>query len=47
MAFVGIGTSGGEVRWPLVREMMAAWLVTLPIAAVLAGATYVVLARLP
>jgi len=45
-AIVGIGIRGGEVRWKLVREMMAAWLVTLPIAAVLAGATYAVLARL-
>jgi len=45
-AIVGIGIRGGEVRWTLVREMMAAWLVTLPIAAVLAGATYAVLARL-
>jgi PiT family inorganic phosphate transporter len=46
-AIVGIGIRGGEVRWKLVREMMAAWLVTLPIAAVLAGATYAVLTRLP
>jgi len=46
-AIVGIGIRGGEVRWTLVREMMAAWLVTLPIAALLAGATYGVLARLP
>ena len=45
-AIVGIGIRGGEVRWKLVREMMAAWLVTLPIAAVLAGAAYAGLARL-
>jgi len=45
-AIVGIGIRSGEVRWKLVREMMTAWLVTLPVAAVLAGATYAVLARL-
>src|SRR5437667_4933382 len=45
-AIVGIGIRGGEVRWKLVREMMAAWRVTLPIAAVLAGAAYAGLARL-
>jgi PiT family inorganic phosphate transporter len=44
-AIVGLGIRGGEVRWSLVREIMTAWLVTLPIAAVLAGATYAVLAH--
>ncbi len=43
-AIVGIGMRGGEVRWKVVREMLIAWLVTLPVAAVLAGATYAVLA---
>ena len=42
-AIIGIGIGKGEVRWKLVREMLVAWLVTLPIAAVLAGATYAVL----
>lgn len=44
-AIVGLGIRGGEVRWRLVREIMTAWLVTLPVAAVVAGATYVLLAR--
>jgi PiT family inorganic phosphate transporter len=42
-AIVGIGIGAGEVHWKLVRGMLVAWLVTLPIAAVLAGATYAVL----
>jgi PiT family inorganic phosphate transporter len=42
-AIIGIGIGAGDVRWKLVRGMLVAWLVTLPIAAVLAGATYAVL----
>jgi PiT family inorganic phosphate transporter len=42
-AIVGIGIGAGEVHWKLVRGMLVAWLVTLPIAGVLAGATYAVL----
>lgn len=44
-AIVGIGMKEGEVHWGLVRGMLLAWLVTLPIAAVLAGAAYAGLAR--
>jgi PiT family inorganic phosphate transporter len=43
-AIVGIGMNGREVRWELVRGMLLAWVVTLPIAAVLAGAAYAALA---
>jgi PiT family inorganic phosphate transporter len=34
-----------EVRWTTVRDMVLAWIVTLPIAAVLACLAYLVLIR--
>lgn len=42
-AIIGIGIGSGETRWKPVRGMLVAWLVTLPIAALLAGITYAVL----
>lgn len=39
-AIVGIGLHRSDVRWKLVRELLLAWLVTVPVAAVLAGAAY-------
>jgi len=39
-AIVGIGTRTRDMRWKVVREMLLAWLVTLPVAAALAGVTY-------
>lgn len=44
-AIVGVGIHGGAVQWKLVRGMLLAWLVTLPVAAVVAGATYAALGR--
>src|SRR3989449_5378795 len=47
-AIIGIGLLKGlrAVRWATVRDMVLAWLVTLPVSALLAGLAYVVLSRL-
>jgi PiT family inorganic phosphate transporter len=39
-AIVGIGAArgGSELRWKTVRDVLAAWIVTLPVAAILGGA---------
>ncbi len=46
-AIVGIGLRRGarSVRWSTVREMLLAWLVTLPAAALAAGAAFFLLSR--
>lgn len=46
-AIVGIGVLKGlqSVRWATVRDMVLAWIVTLPAAGILAGLAYVVLTR--
>ena len=43
-AIVGIGMHRREVRWRLLREILLAWLVTLPVAAALAALAYGLLA---
>lgn len=43
-AVIAVGMHRREVGWKLVREMLLAWLVTVPVAAVLAGAVYAVIA---
>jgi PiT family inorganic phosphate transporter len=47
-AIIGIGLhrGSGTVRWGTVREMAIAWLVTLPVAALVAAASYALLSRL-
>jgi PiT family inorganic phosphate transporter len=47
-AIIGIGMLKGlkAVRWTTVRDMVLAWIVTLPVAALLAALAYVVLSRL-
>jgi PiT family inorganic phosphate transporter len=47
-AIIGIGMLKGlkAVRWTTVRDMVLAWIVTLPAAALLAALAYVVLSRL-
>ena len=47
-AIIGIGLLKGlkAVRWTTVRDMVLAWIVTLPVAGLLAGLAYVVLSRL-
>lgn len=42
-AIVGIGLHRSDVRWKLVRELLLAWVVTVPVAAVLAGVAYTVI----
>ena len=48
-AIIGIGLLKGlkAVRWTTVRDMVLAWIVTLPVAGLFAGLTYVVLSQLP
>ncbi|MDO8546697.1 MAG: inorganic phosphate transporter [Nitrospirales bacterium] len=47
-AIIGIGVRKGlvAVRWATVRDMVLAWIVTLPVAALLAALAYVLLSRL-
>nr|MBI3612208.1 inorganic phosphate transporter [Nitrospirota bacterium] len=47
-AIIGIGLLKGlkAVRWATVRDMVLAWVVTLPVAALLAALAYVFLSRL-
>ncbi|MEK6549222.1 MAG: inorganic phosphate transporter [Nitrospirota bacterium] len=47
-AIIGIGVRKGlgAVRWATVRDMVLAWIVTLPVAALLAALAYVILSRL-
>src|SRR6059036_1545043 len=47
-AIIGIGLLKGlrAVRWATVRDMVLAWLVTLPAAGLLAGLAYVILSQL-
>src|SRR5437762_1128475 len=44
-AMVGIGAAhgGGELRWKTIRDVLLAWLVTLPVAAILGGAIFIAL----
>ncbi|MGH9317831.1 MAG: inorganic phosphate transporter [Thermoanaerobaculia bacterium] len=46
-AIIGIGLHRGveSVRWSTVRDMLLAWLVTLPVAALVAGVVFLVLSR--
>jgi inorganic phosphate transporter, PiT family len=43
-AIVGVGIHRRRVRWTLVGELLLAWLVTVPVAAAIAAATYRLLA---
>ena len=45
-AITGVGARKRDVRWRMVRDMVLAWAVTLPVAGILAGLAYVVLGRL-
>lgn len=45
-AITGVGVRKGDVRWRMVRDMAVAWVVTLPIAGIIAGLAYVALSRL-
>lgn len=45
-ALFGIGATSGKAQWGVIRNIMLAWVVTLPVAAVLAAGIYAVLQRL-
>jgi PiT family inorganic phosphate transporter len=47
-AIIGIGLLKGlrAIRWATVRDMVLAWIVTLPVSALLAGLAYVILSQL-
>ncbi|MGH7676007.1 MAG: inorganic phosphate transporter [Gemmatimonadales bacterium] len=45
-AILGIGVRRKGVRWGVVRDIVLAWVVTLPVAGVIASLTYVALSRL-
>ncbi len=46
-AIIGVGLKKGEraVRWKTVLDMLLAWIITLPVSAVIAGLSYLVLNR--
>jgi PiT family inorganic phosphate transporter len=45
-ALFGIGATSGKAQWGVVRNIVLAWVVTLPVAAVLAAGIYVLVQRL-
>ena len=45
-AVTGIGARKADVHWRIVRDMVFAWVVTLPVAAIIAALAYVALNRL-
>lgn len=45
-ALFGIGASNGRAQWGVIRNIVLAWVVTLPVAALLAAGIYVLLQRL-
>ncbi|MGB4781456.1 anion permease, partial [Candidatus Methylomirabilis sp.] len=45
-ALFGIGAANGKAHWGVVRNIVLAWVVTLPVAALLAAGIYVLLQRL-
>ena len=44
-ALFGIGIANGQARWNVIRTILLAWLLTLPIAALSAALTYAILSR--
>ena len=45
-ALFGIGMATGQARWLMIRTILSAWLLTLPTAALLSGASYLALKTL-
>ena len=45
-AILGIGARKAEVRWRMAREMVAAWVVTVPVAGMVAAVAYLAIGRL-
>ena len=48
-AIIGVGATRGKnaVQWRVVREMMTAWIITIPLAVVVAYAGYFMVAFVP
>ena len=44
-ALFGIGVANGQARWNVIRTILLAWLLTLPMAAASAGLIYAILSR--
>ncbi|MGH7700681.1 MAG: inorganic phosphate transporter [Gemmatimonadales bacterium] len=44
-AITGVGVRKSDVRWRMVRDMVLAWVVTLPVAGLVAGGAYVLLTQ--
>lgn len=44
-AIMGVGVRKRDVRWRMVRDMLLAWVVTLPVAGIIAGLAYVAFSR--
>jgi inorganic phosphate transporter, PiT family len=45
-AITGLGARKADVRWKMVRHMTVAWVVTLPVAGIIAGLAYLAIGRL-
>jgi len=46
-ALVGIGAANGKARWGVIRNIVLSWVITLPVAAVLAAGIYLSLRQIP
>jgi PiT family inorganic phosphate transporter len=44
-ALFGIGVANGQARWSIIRNIILAWVLTLPLAGISAGVIYAVLSR--
>ena len=42
-ALFGIGIANGQAHWKMIRTILMAWLLTLPTAAILSAATFILL----
>jgi PiT family inorganic phosphate transporter len=45
-ALFGIGLVNGKARWNVIGSILGAWILTLPVAAILSGASYFILSRI-
>jgi PiT family inorganic phosphate transporter len=45
-AITGVGARKGDVRWRMVRDMVVAWVVTLPVTGLIAALAYLAIGRL-
>jgi PiT family inorganic phosphate transporter len=45
-AITGVGVRKADVRWRMVRDMISAWVVTLPVAGMIAALAYLAIGRL-